>query len=264
VPFLGTEHWQRLQRSAESIGLHIADSLHDLHREITRTIAAWHHDSGGGDVYVRYAYTRGSGALDLCPAPDLKPLRVIIVRGLPEWPARHYAEGIRLAIPSIRRNPIEALDPSIKGGNYLNNILGLIQARKLGAEECLLLNGEGKVTEASNSNVLFVIDGAVQTPSAESGVLGGLTKGIVSELCGTAGILYNETLLSVDDVRMAAECLITSATREIVPVMSLRLEDGTLLEFPKGGGETTRRLQTLYKEYVKDYQERNHDSRLFD
>jgi branched-chain amino acid aminotransferase len=68
---------------------------------------------------------------------------------LPEWPARYYAEGIRLAIPSIRRNPIEALDPSIKGGNYLNNILGLIQARKLGAEECLLLNGEGKVTEAS-------------------------------------------------------------------------------------------------------------------
>lgn len=264
VPFLGAEHWQRLQRSAELIGLRIADSMQDLHREVARTIAAFHHDSGGGDVYVRYAYTRGSGALDLVPAPDLTPLRVIIVRDLPEWPARHYAEGVRLAIPSIRRNPIEALNPSIKGGNYLNNILGLMEARNLGADECLLLNGEGKITEASNSNVLFVIDGAVQTASAESGLLGGLTKGIVSELCGTAGISYHETLLSVDDVRMAAECLITSATREIVPVMSLRLEDGTLLEFPKGGGETTRSLQTLYKEYVKDYQERNQESRLFD
>lgn len=264
VPFLGVEHWRRLQQSADLIGLRIGESMHDLHEEIGRTIAAWHGDGATGDAYVRYAYTRGAGPLDLYPAADLAPLRVIIVQAVPEWPAHHFTHGVKLAIPTIRRNPIDALNPCIKGGNYLNNILGLLQARKLDAEDCLLLNEQGMITEASNSNVLFVIDRAVQTPAIESGILAGLTKGIVSELCGTAGITFAETLLSVDDVRPATECMITSATREIVPVRSLRLEDGTFLEFPAGGGEITRELQTLYKEYVHRYQQENFGSRLFD
>lgn len=264
VPFLGAEHWQRLQRSAELIDLRITESMAELHREIARTIAAWHGDGADGDVYVRYAYTRGSGPMDLYPAPDLTPLRIIIVLAAPQWPAHHFTEGVKLAIPSIRRNPVEALNPCIKGGNYLNNILGLLEAKKLGAEDCLFLNAEENVTEASNSNVLFVIDGALRTPSIESGILGGLTKGVVSELCGSAGISYTEPLLSVDDIRSATECMITSATREIVPVRSVRLEDGNLLEFPAGGGEITHKLQGLYKEYVKRYQEDNYDSRLFD
>lgn len=264
MPFLGAEHWQRLKRSAELIDLRIDESMQDLHAEIARTIAAWDRAAADDDVYVRYAYTRGSGALDLYPAPDLTPLRIIIVQAVPEWPACHYAEGVKLAIPPIRRNPMDALNPSIKGGNYLNNVLGLIQARKLGAEDCVLLNAEARITEASNSNVLFVIGGAVQTPSIESGILAGLTRGVVAELCGTAGIAFAETMLSVDDVLPASECMITSATREIVPVRSLRLEDGAVLEFPHGGGQITRKLQVLYKDYVKRYQQENYDSRLFD
>ena len=125
------------------------------------------------------------------------------------------------------------------------------------------MNQKQNITEASNSNVLFVIADAVQTPSIESGILGGLTKGIVSELCSSAGISYSETLLSIKDVRSATESFIASATREIVPVRSLRLEDGSLLEFPKGGGEVTRMLQNLYKDYVKRYRQDNIDSRLF-
>jgi branched-chain amino acid aminotransferase len=263
VPFFGTEHWQRLLRSAGLIRLHIVDSMQELNAEIVRTTAAWHENGGTGDVYVRYAYTRGGGPIDLNPAPDLTPLRVIIVKAVPEWPAHHYNEGVALAIPSVRRNPINALSPNIKGGNYLNNVLGVLEAQELGAEDCLLLNQEQYLTEASNSNVLFVIDDAVQTPSVESGNLSGLTKGVVSELCSTAGISYGETLLSVDDVRSATECFITSATREIVPVKSLCLEDGTLLTFPEGGGDVTRMLHSSYKDFVNRYSQENIDSRIF-
>lgn len=263
VPFLGPEHWQRLQRSAGLIHLIISDSMQDLHNEIARTIAAWHNSGGSGDVYARYAYTRGGGPIDIYPAPDLTPLRIIIVQAAPEWPAHHYSEGVTLAVPSVRRNPVDTLSPSIKGGNYLNNILGVLNARELGAEDCLFLNQKQDITEASNSNVLFVNDGAVQTPSIESGILGGLTKGIVSKICSSAGIPYDETLLSIEDVRSANECFIASATREIVPVRSLRLEDGKMLEFPEGGGEVTRMLQTSYKEYVERYQQENKENRLF-
>jgi len=263
VPLLGAEHWQRLLRSASLIQLRISDSMQELHAEIARTIAAWHKNGGTGDAYVRYTYTRGGGPINLYPAPDLLPLRVIIVKTIPEWPAHHYSEGLTLAIPSVRRNPINALNPFIKGGNYLNNVLGVLEARELGAEDCLMLNQKQYLTEASNSNVLFVIDEAVQTPSVESGILSGLTKGIVSELCMSAGISFNETLLSVNDIRSATECFVTSATREIVPVKSLRLEDGTLIRFPMGGGSITRMLRSSYKDYVNRYGQENTDSCLF-
>ncbi len=263
VPLLGTEHWQRLLRSASLIQLRISDSMQELHAEIARTIAAWHKNGGTGDAYVRYTYTRGGGPINLYPAPDLLPLRVIIVKTIPEWPAHHYSEGLTLAIPSVRRNPINALNPFIKGGNYLNNVLGVLEARELGAEDCLMLNQKQYLTEASNSNILFVIDEAVQTPSVESGILSGLTKGIVSELCMSAGISFNETLLSVNDIRSATECFVTSATREIIPVKSLRLEDGTLIKFPIGGGSVTRMLRSSYKDYVNRYGQENIDSCLF-
>jgi len=263
VPFLGAEHWQRLLRSASLIQLRISDAMQELHAEVARTIAAWHKNGGTGDAYVRYTYTRGSGPINLYPAPDLLPLRVIIVKTIPEWPAHHHSEGLTLAIPSVRRNPINALNPFIKGGNYLNNVLGVLEARELGAEDCLMLNQEQYLTEASNSNVLFVIDEAVHTPSVESGILSGLTKGIVSELCMSAGISFNETLLSVNDIRSATECFVTSATREIVPVKSLRLEDGTLIRFPMGGGSITRMLRSSYKDYVNRYGQENIDSCLF-
>jgi branched-chain amino acid aminotransferase len=263
VPFFGAEHWQRLLHSAKLIRLSISDSMQDLHAEIARTTAAWHQNGGTGDVYVRYTYTRGGGPIDLNPPSNLRPLCVIIVKAIPEWPAHHYSDGLTLAIPSVRRNPINALSPSIKGGNYLNNVLGVLEAQQLGAEDCLLLNQELHLTEASNSNVLFVIDDAVKTPSAESGILSGLTKGIVSELCSSAGISYSEIPLSVHDIGSATECFVTSATREIVPVKSLRLEDGTLLEFPVGGGEVTRMLHSSYKDYVSRYQQENKSNRLF-
>jgi len=263
VPLLGTEHWQRLLRSASLIQLRISDSMQELHAEIARTIAAWHKNGGTGDAYVRYTYTRGGGPINLYPAPDLLPLRVIIVKTIPEWPAHHYSEGLTLAIPSVRRNPINALNPFIKGGNYLNNVLGVLEARELGAEDCLMLNQKQYLTEASNSNILFVIDEAVQTPSVESGILSGLTKGVVSELCMSAGISFNETLLSVNDIRSATECFVTSATREIIPVKSLRLEDGTLIRFPMGGGSITRMLRSSYKDYVNRYGQENIDSCLF-
>ena len=82
----------------------------------------------------------------------------------------------------MRRNPVEALSPDIKSGNYLNNILGVAEAVELGADDCLMLNPAGIVTEASNSNVFFVIDGRLVTPSFESGVLRGITKAAIGRL----------------------------------------------------------------------------------
>ncbi len=90
-----------------------------------------------------------------------------------------------MVVTAVRRNPSDALDPNIKGGNYLNNILGLSEARQHGADDCVMLDASGLVTEAANSNIWFVIENRLVTPA--TGNLKGLTKNMcISRLRGAA------------------------------------------------------------------------------
>ena len=156
-----------------------------------------------------------------------------------------------MAVPSVRRNPANALDPNIKGGNYLNNILAITEARKLGADDCVILDSEGFVTEAANSNVWFVVEGRLVTPA--SGNLKGLTKKHIHRALTDSGINGVEADLHVSELQGASECFVTSATRDVMPCASLRLEDGNVLRFPEGGGVVTRQAQVLYANYIDAY-----------
>jgi branched-chain amino acid aminotransferase len=169
---------------------------------------------------------------------------------------------MRLAVTHTRRNPVEALSPDIKSGNYLNNILGVAEAVELGADDCLMLNPAGVVTEASNSNVFFVIDDRLVTPNAESGVLRGITKAAIQRLSAEQGFTVHESTIPATDLVRATECFVTSATREAMPVAALRLENGEWREFPPGGGDVTRRVAKAYKDYVRRYVQENADLRL--
>lgn len=253
VPLFFDEHWARFENSAALISLRLELDKDRMAEEIRQTVRMTNAAQSGRDVYVRYTVTRGEGPIDLFPRPDLRTRYVIIVNALHGWKPELYSEGARLAITATKRNPKNALDPNIKGGNYLNNVLGVIEARALGADDCLMLNAAGCITEASNSNVFFVIDGKLVTPAETSGNLRGLTKAAVRVACKANGLATFEKELAPSALVEATECFLTSATREVMPVRSLRLIDGTELEFPAGGGSLTRQVQTYYKEYVDAY-----------
>jgi len=253
VPLFYDEHWARFENSAALISLRLDLDKEQMAEEIRQTVRTSRAAQSGRDVYVRYTITRGEGPIDLFPAENLKTRYVIIVKALTPWKPEFYSEGMKLAITATKRNPKNALDPNIKGGNYLNNVLGVIEARSLGADDCLMLNNAGCVTEASNSNVFFVLDGKLVTPSEASGNLRGLTKAAVRIACKANGLATFEKELTQAALIEATECFVTSATREVMPVRSLRLGDGTELEFPAGGGALTQRVQAYYKEYVDAY-----------
>ena len=187
VPLFYDEHWSRMENSAGLISMILGYSKAQMRAEIKRTIAASGAPTLNQDVYVRYTVTRGAGPVDLNPNPDEPTRLVIIVKAVPEWEPHCYSQGVSLAIPATRRNPVNALDPNIKGGNYLNNVLGLLQAKALGADDCVMLSDEGLLTEASNSNVFVVINNQVVTAGA--GNLRGLTKAAVHRACAVAGEL---------------------------------------------------------------------------
>jgi branched-chain amino acid aminotransferase len=261
IPLFCHEHFDRMDNSARLIGMKISQSREEMLEEIRRT-ASTANVPKGQDIYVRWHVTRGTGALDLVPAADLKSTFVIILKEVPKWKPEFYSRGMTLAVTGVRRNPVEALSPDIKSGNYLNNILGVAEAVEIGADDCLMLNPDGIVTEASNSNVLFVIDGKVVTPNVESGVLRGITKAAIAKFSAANGFTLEEREVPASELQKVTECFVTSATREVMPVVQIRLESGKWRELPPGGGEMTRRIAKAYKEFVAKYVKENQALRL--
>jgi branched-chain amino acid aminotransferase len=262
VPLFCHEHFDRLENSARLIAMDITQSREEMLDEMRRTAA----EAGipaGQDIYVRWHVTRGTGALDLVPTADLRSTFVIILKEVPKWNSEFYSRGMRLAVTDVRRNPVEALSPDIKSGNYLNNILGVSEAVKIGADDCLMLNPAGNVTEASNSNVFFVIDGELVTPSDDSGILRGITKAAIAKLSKASGFQLRGRTIPAKELPKVTECFVTSATREVMPVCSLRLENGDWLELPAGGGKITRMVAQAYKDFVNKYVAENAALKLF-
>lgn len=261
VPMFCHEHFDRMENSARLVYMTISQSRDEMLEEMRRTARAAELPAGQ-DVYIRWHITRGAGALDLVPPRDMRSSFVIILKEVPKWNPEFYSHGMKLAVTHTRRNPVESLSPDIKSGNYLNNILGVAEAIELGADDCLMLNPAGNVTEASNSNVFFVIDDRLVTPSAESGVLRGITKAAIQRLASAHGLSIHETTIPVRELPRATECFVTSATREAMPVASLRLESGEWLKFPPGGGQLTRKVANAYKQFVNDYVRENDALRI--
>src|SRR5258705_3310170 len=246
VPLFCHEHFDRMENSARLIHMKIAQSRDQMLDEMRRTAAAANVPKGT-DIYVRWHVTRGTGALDLVPSRDLVSSYVIILKEGPRWNPEFYTRGMRLAGTCVRRTPVEALSPDIKSGNYLNNILGVAEAVELGADDCLMLNPAGLLTEASNSNVFFVIDGRLVTPNVESGVLRGITKAAIAKLGEVTGHPLYEQKLPAAQLSNATECFVTSATREVMPVSGVRLESGEWREFSSGRGAVTPPAAPAYK-----------------
>lgn len=266
VPLFWEEHFERMENSARLIHMPITQSRDELMAEIRRAVSeagGGPSSDGSGEVYVRWHLSRGVGPVDLYPDPELKTSFMVMVKPVPVWKQEHREVGMRLAVTEVRRNSTDALSPNIKSGNYLNNILGLAEAVERGADDCLMLNAAGLVTEASNSNVFFVTDGLVQTPADSAGNLRGITGVALRELGQQGGWPIVEAELTVDDLARVDEAFVTSATREVMPVAAIKLPSGEWRELPPGGGPMTRQIAQAYKDRIAGYVAANTDARLW-
>ncbi|HXI57838.1 MAG TPA: aminotransferase class IV [Polyangia bacterium] len=241
--FAADEHLARLERSAQRIGL-VPPPRTEIARAIGETVAA----AANPESRIRVILTRGTGKLDLDPAAALDTQLVVIVFPLGPPTPEMYAKGVVVSIVSIARNSPRAIDPAVKSGNYLNNVLALGEARRrFGAYEAILCAADGGVAEGASSNVFLVSGGVVATPSSEVGILDGITRAKVIELCRQNGIPIEERRISPEQLREADEAFITSATRGVLPVT--RIDDQPLANGRPG--PITRRLITLYEELAR-------------
>jgi len=242
-PFGWPEHWARLVASAAAIRLRLDLDEAAVARRIAATLTA----SGPGDRYVRIVVSRGAGSapnIDLASATGA-PCWVIMAREL----APMAGTPSRLAVIERLRNDRRALDPATKSGNYLNNVLGLAEAKDVGATDCLMCNAQGFVTEASTSNVFAHIDGAWATPRLDNGILAGVTRAHLLAWLPTVGERVVEADLTPADLRRADEVFLSSTLRDLAPVTHL---DGR----PLCGGEMGPNVRRLLAAYHSWYAER--------
>jgi branched-chain amino acid aminotransferase len=237
------EHLDRLYESARHILLEIPLGRDEMRQAILDTVRA----SGLRDAYVRPVVSRGPGDLGIDPRKCARPTVAIIVDAIQLYPAEAYERGLRLITASVRRPAPDALDGRIKSLNYLNNILARIEANRAGADEALLLTGDGYVCECSADNLFLVARGEVWTPAAHLGLLRGVTRDTVLALAREAGLPAGERVFTLHDVYAADECFLTGTGAEVGPVVEV---DGRRIGDGRPGPVTTR-LVAAFRELAR-------------
>jgi len=243
------EHWERLEGTAGGLGFELPWSKSFLLERMAETVSEWRESCGDGetDVYIRLQLSRGSGSIGLDPELAEEPVYVILVKALPDLSDASLDCGCKLAIPAGgRRNSLKSLSPALKTGNYLNNILGLREARAAGADDALFLNLEGRLTEASTRNFWLVREDAVVTPVLEDGILAGVTRKILLErIREIDGLPLRAESLELGELERASECFLSSSTQDIQPVASVDRRP-----FRLGPDTVARRLKKRFREYA--------------
>ena len=215
--FLWQEHWARMCHSAKLIGMKLPVSDSCLREETRKLLQAF----GMDNVYIRWVVSRGEGEIGLDPSLATKGNFVIFVRPLPENPRWWYDEGVSLLISGVQRNAIEALDPNIKSGNYLNNLMAVKEAKDKGFFDAIMLNSDGYITEGTTFNFWIIKGKTILTPPLESGILRGITREKLLSLIDRSDFQLQEKNILPDEAYGADECFITSSTKELVPAIQL-------------------------------------------
>ena len=215
--FMLRRHLARLRRSASLIGLDVPiveeDWIPLLQEAMKRNALS--------DAYLRITVSRGEGNIGLDPRLCPRPTVVVISLPLKPYPAELFKTGVSLALVSVRRNLAAALSPQIKSLNFLNNILAKQEAAGTGAFDGLMLNAEGHVAECTTSNIFFVKDGCIRTPSVACGILDGVTRDVVLSLAREHEFHVEEGCYRPDALIEADECFLSNTTMEIMPVSDI-------------------------------------------
>ena len=244
VIFAWEEHWSRLEASSKALHMPLEFTPDQVLAEARRTVAQDRTNApGDGELYIRLQVTRGAGAIGLDIALADQAHFIILVQPCPELAEAKWRSGLKLSIgKTLRRNPAECLDPAWKTGNYLNNLLCLREARARGADDVVILNLAGDVTEASVANIGFVRNGRILTPPLSAGILGGITRKLVlGGIAETAGIEARELPIRPADLSSMDECFLLSTTKDVVPVGEI---DG--VKFKVGPETVTARLKAAF------------------
>ena len=242
-PFKLREHVDRLYRTLAYLQIDpgvVADEMCRISERVVEANASLL--TPDRDYWVGQRISRGLMPVDGEELESPGPTVVVDCTPLPlSSRAADFRDGIEVVVPSVRRTPPESMSPRAKMCNYINVILGDLEARSRNPRAwAVLLDTFGNLAEGLGSNIFLVRDGALFTPRADF-VLPGISREVVMELASGLGIECNETDLSMYDACNADEAFLTSTSLCLCPVRSI---NGT-------GTKNPARLTAAYRDLVE-------------
>jgi branched-chain amino acid aminotransferase len=241
VIFQFKEHRDRLYSSAKSIKLQIPLTAQDMTKAVVETLKR----NGLKDAYIRLVVTRGAGDLGVDPRKCKRASVIIITEPVdPAYGMITKQKGISAIISSVRRDAVDATTHEIKSLNYLNSVMAKQEALDAGADDALMLDRNGFVSEATTTNLFIVKNGDILTPPSTAGILPGVTRRRIIHLARDIGYRVVERGLTPYDVTNADEAFLTGTLSEIVPVVKVK---GIVVGDGKVGPTTHEIMQSFVK-----------------
>lgn len=248
-PFRLEEHIERLYRSLAYLRIEIdlgPDEMSAISLEVLERNRHLLHD--GDDYWLGQRISRGIRAVGDEGWDDTGPTVIVECTPLPfKERARYYRDGLALVVPSVRRIAPDMLSPRVKSHNYLNLVMGNLEASAQNPDAwALLLDHDGNLAEGLGSNVFVVKDGRLSTPHAQK-VLAGISRATVIELAEQLDIRVAEQDIDLYDAYTADEVFITSTSLCVCPIASI---NGAKIAGGKVPGPITRSILSAYSELV--------------
>lgn len=235
-------HLARLARSLDKIG--IVNPFDDTgwRALIDRVVAANEADAGlraDQDAIAYVQITRGVAKRGHAFPAGIQPTVFVMVTPLNLPNAAQRAQGVRCVTAEDRR----WLNCDIKSISLLGNVLMAQYAAENDAFETIQFR-DGMLTEGSSSNIWMVKDGVLYAPPRSHKILEGIRYSLIEELTGECGIRFEAREIAEAELRAADEILVSSATKEVLPVTQL---DGQ----PVGNGKPGAVFAALYAAYQR-------------
>jgi len=241
------DHIRRFRRSMDALRLSPTESdaaIRDILFDLVRR-------TGLREAYVAVDCLRGRPPAGTIyhPANARCYLAAFAIPYVSLMPSDIIARGAHLMIASTPRIPKECVDPKVKNFHWGDMTRALFEARDFGADNPVLLDLDGNVTEGPGFNIFSVTNGVVVTP--DQGVLEGITRLSVIELCDQFGIPFEQRSLPADELHHADEIFISSTAGGIIGVTRL---NGRILGNDRPGMLTSRLHDAYWNMRAKGWQ----------
>jgi branched-chain amino acid aminotransferase group I len=232
------EHLDRMFDSAQAMHFKSVPTRDEVKKAIFDTLEA---NGMRDETHIRLTLSRGlKGTSGM--NPDLNTFGTCLIV-LAEWKGMVYGnEGTRLMTATTRRNPPQCLDSKIHHNNLINNILAKIEANLTGADDAIMLDIYGYVSETNATNIFMVKKGVIYTPHADS-CLPGLTRAKVIDVARENNMEIEIRRISPAEMHFADEVFTTGTMGGLSPVVEI---DGRTIGTGKPGPVTVK-LQEFYQ-----------------
>ncbi|MFN7138132.1 MAG: aminodeoxychorismate lyase [Limisphaerales bacterium] len=235
-PFRWQSHWERFAAGADCLQIPLSITSEDalaLVRELLRR-------NSTGNAIVRINLSRGQGKRGYSTRNSHSPAFVISLHEAPTSPEKPVCWRVRTSsLRVLKKDPLAAIKTSSK----LLQVMAKAEAEQSGHDEALLLNSEGEVAEGTSGNVFWIEAGKVCTPPLDAGILPGVTRAVVLEICKETGIPHEEKAATLTELKNAEAAFLTLSSLEMVEIQ-------TLDEHCFPGSDLLRKLLQSYRQVV--------------